>query len=115
VDESVDTDAIEVPPLVLQPFVENAIWHGLGNKNGAGYLQISITQPTKELIVISVEDDGIGRQATKATQKTHTSLGIEITENRLKILHPDNRVEFEDLYTDGVASGTKVSLYFHLG
>jgi ligand-binding sensor domain-containing protein len=113
VHPDVQTDMIEVPPLVLQPFVENAIWHGLGNKSGPGHLHISITQPSAHVIAVSIQDDGIGREASKASPKSHVSLGVEITEHRLKILHPDNSVEYEDLYHHGIAAGTKVRLFFH--
>lgn len=114
IDESVQPDMIEVPPLVLQPFVENAIWHGLGNKTTTGHLHISIQQPEPNVVMITIADDGIGRAATQQMQKSHTSLGIEITEHRLKMLNVANSVLYEDLYNNGEAAGTIVKLYIHL-
>jgi LytS/YehU family sensor histidine kinase len=105
---------IEVPPLVLQPFVENAIWHGLGNKNSTGHLHIGIQQPEPNMVMITIADDGIGRAATQLMQKSHTSLGIDITAHRLKMLNAANKVLYEDLYYNNKAAGTMVKLYVYL-
>lgn len=114
IGETVQPDMIEVPPLILQPFVENAIWHGLGNKKETGHLHINVQLCEPSVALITIADDGIGRAATQHIQKSHTSLGIEITEHRLKMLNAANQVLYEDLYSNGKAAGTMVKLYLHL-
>lgn len=88
VDENLDQNKILIPPMIMQPFIENAIWHGLNKKEGRGYLTISVNQQNNQLVCI-IEDDGNGfdlnNQAGKEEQK---SLGIEITKQRLeKLMH----------------------------
>jgi len=81
----IDADFIQVPPLQLQPFVENAIWHGLMNKEGKGHLSINIQQENSTLIC-TIRDDGIGRKKTaELNQKSgkHKSMGMKITESRI--------------------------------
>ncbi len=91
VDESIDTDATFLPSMVLQPFVENAIWHGLVNKNNgeAGMIKISVNEEN-EILNCAIEDNGIGREAAreireKSVLKTK-SMGMKITEERLKLI-----------------------------
>lgn len=112
--ENVDTETTLIPPLVLQPFVENAIWHGIQNKMGKGHIQIAITMEKEEMMKISITDDGIGRTASallKKNQTTHKSYGIDITINRLQLLHPQNSIAIIDLYdTNNHATGTQVIL-----
>jgi sensor histidine kinase YesM len=60
-DPEMDADQIQVPPMLLQPFVENAIWHGLMNKEGEGHVWINISQENSTLLC-TITDDGIGRK-----------------------------------------------------
>jgi len=116
-DPDIDTDFIEVPPMLLQPFVENAIWHGLMNKEGEGHLWININQEDSTL-VCTITDDGIGRKkAAELKNKSgkHKSMGMKITENRIammqEMIHVDKPVEIRDLVdADGNAAGTEVVL-----
>jgi len=83
-----ENSKIQVPPLIIQPFVENAIWHGLLLKEGQKELTINIFGSDGELI-IEVEDNGIGREAAKEFDKNKLkgkSFGMEITKDRLGIL-----------------------------
>ncbi len=94
VDDAINAEETMVPPLLLQPFVENSIWHGLAHKQGNGKLLIHIQSQHEDMIKCSVEDDGIGR-AQSALVKTagpneSTSLGMKITQARIDIL---NRIE----------------------
>lgn len=91
VDESVDPDTTYLPSMVLQPFVENAIWHGLMNKNDdeEGLIKISVKEEN-EILNCAIEDNGIGREAAlelreKSILKTK-SMGMKITEERLKLI-----------------------------
>ncbi len=114
VDHSIDENAIFIPPLTLQPFVENAIWHGLHNKIEPGNIIINITEAKGDLLQITIEDDGIGRKAAAVLKKDstgHKSYGIDITINRIKLANPANTVTIVDNYdADGKASGTTVTL-----
>ncbi|MDP4954074.1 MAG: histidine kinase, partial [Flavobacteriales bacterium] len=118
VENSVSPEMIEIPPLIIQPFVENAIWHGLMHAHRQGKLLINISMQNDELLCI-IEDNGVGRaEAGRLKSKSvmkKKSMGLDITKNRLKLINPDaqniNSVSMEDLFDqDGNASGTRVSL-----
>ena len=89
VDENVDTDNTEIPPLLIQPYIENAILHGLVNKEGKGDLWVSL-QRSNGLLVCKIEDNGIGRANARDIQRKktarHKSLGIEVTNERVSTL-----------------------------
>ncbi len=91
VDEGLDMDEIKIPTLLIQPFVENAIWHGLLNKKGMRLLKIIFEEDIKENLVCVVEDNGVGRQATlkeddanTPLQFEHTGKGINTAKERLQ-------------------------------
>lgn len=118
VDESVDLEETTVPPLILQPFVENAIWHGLQYKDKAGHIDIYLIKKDNALFA-TVEDNGIGRDMSKKVEhpmlNKKESLGMKLTEERLKILNEWKKIKAQfkitDLYTkDDKPSGTKVEL-----
>ena len=94
VDENVDEEKIRIPSLLLQPFVENAIWHGLTLKEGEKTLRINIKKKDKKSIIIIISDNGIGREAAllnkKNKQSVRDSLGIKITNERLKNYYQKN-------------------------
>ena len=103
--EDIDPEATLVPPLILQPFVENSIWHGISKKEGAGKIQISITKQGNMIHCI-VEDNGIGRKRSEDIRRgggpQHTkSLGMKITNARIDILNKIKRtnagIELSDL------------------
>ena len=89
--EGIDLENMEIPPLLLQPYVENAIWHGLmQKKSGRGKIDISIRKHAQSLICI-LEDNGIGRDAAKKLKsKSATkgkSYGMKITKDRLEAIN----------------------------
>ncbi len=114
-----DADLLEedalVPSLLVQPFVENAIWHGLATKQGEKRLSVHFTERNGR-IVCAVEDNGIGR--TAAPKREHSdgsaSMGLQLTTERLQLLtygmQEAGRVTFTDMATRGVASGTRVEV-----
>ncbi|WP_264542318.1 MULTISPECIES: sensor histidine kinase [Flavobacterium] len=112
--ENIDTKTTLIPPLILQPFVENAIWHGIQNKIGPGHIAIVLEQNTSDSYKISITDNGIGRKASAALKKnqtSHKSYGIDITINRLEMLHPGNTISITDLEGEKEQPlGTKVEL-----
>lgn len=80
----VDPEAVTLPPMLLQPFVENAVWHGLSPKEGQGHIQISVSHADGALR-ITIEDNGVGRSVNADKGSGHTSLGTSITKERLEL------------------------------
>ena len=116
IPSTLDTAGILVPPLLLQPFAENAIWHGLMHKKGPGRLDIRLEESNR-FLVCSITDDGVGRKfaetAGSKSAQTHKSLGVDITRQRLALADaneeaPDSLV-IEDLTDErGNPMGTRV-------
>ncbi len=114
----VDAGAVYIPPLLLQPFCENAIWHGLMHKEEKGHLSISLSME-KSLLHCHIVDDGVGRNKaeemkSKSVEK-EKSLGLKITTERLALLNGEKGVstfyEIGDvLNEEGMITGTKVDL-----
>ena len=117
VDEKLDTESVEIPSLLIQPYVENAIIHGLYNKSDRGALKISVNKETEDMILFEIEDDGIGRAAATELKKknfpSHKSMGIALTEDRLRLINAQDSVSFEtnDLYNDSRPAGTRVKIW----
>ncbi len=90
IDEGINSEAIEVPPMLIQPYIENAVWHGLRYKETKGNLLLKFQQVSDKLLV-EVRDDGIGRKKSAAlktiNQKKHNSTGLRNIQERLKILN----------------------------
>jgi len=90
VDENLDTDAVLFPNMLIQPQLENAIWHGLRYKNEKGYLSLKITKESDSLFV-TIEDNGIGIEESKklktVRQKEHKSIGLSNTYDRIELLN----------------------------
>lgn len=119
-DEDIDVDEIKIPTLLVQPFVENAIWHGLMHKEGMRHLKISFIEQG-DLIQCIVEDNGIGRQKAKEMKistgqdKKHTSKGIEVSMERLKAMQknggPPGSLHIHDLIdAQGQPIGTRIEI-----
>lgn len=120
IDHEIDGDYDEIPPMLIQPYIENAILHGINPKSGNGHITIKIGL-INQFIKISVIDDGIGRDASRALKNLqpaykHKSLGMKITKERLKILNTIQQsnlsVNITDLYnTQKEPLGTQVDLF----
>jgi streptogramin lyase len=118
VQKDLDIEVLKVPPLIIQPYVENAIWHGLMHKEEKGELNIEISAKDDHLY-LKITDNGIGRKqaaalASKSATK-HKSMGLRITEQRIEMLQSANGkgapVSIVDLaYPDGSAAGTEVTI-----
>ncbi|MBK5212089.1 MAG: histidine kinase [Flavobacteriaceae bacterium] len=91
VDENIKLNEFVIPPMLLQPYVENAVWHGLRYKEVKGLLEINFQQIDSETIKISITDDGIGRSKSKQfkteNQKKQKSKGMGNTQKRIAILN----------------------------
>ncbi len=86
IDKDIDLENTMLPPLILQPFIENSIWHGIAPKKGEGNIQIDFCKQG-EVVICSVDDDGVGRKNMLGKLSSHTSMGVKITKNRLAILN----------------------------
>jgi tetratricopeptide (TPR) repeat protein len=99
VDQSLEKENTFLPSMVLQPFVENAIWHGLMHKERQehGYIKIGIREK-EDALFCTIEDNGVGRDRSRQLQETNRfktkSMGMKITEERLRLL---NREKLEEL------------------
>jgi PAS domain S-box-containing protein len=119
IDPDLDLDSVEIPSLLIQPYVENAILHGLYNKKGKGTLKISL-QEKNETLLIEIEDNGIGREeAMKLKDRfvpSHKSMGIKLTEERLKLINQNHQTAFEiiDLKDENGPAGTRVKITINL-
>ena len=115
VDERLDAEAVYIPPMLIQPFVENAIKHGLRNKEDKGTLEISFRK-NAQVIYCKVKDDGIGRdKARQLLEADHRSLALQIIRERLDVLknvyNAELELSIEDLRNEqGLPAGTRVHL-----
>ncbi len=90
IDKGLDAGGILVPPLLLQPFVENAIWHGLLPKPEQGHITIRVNREGDKMIRCEVEDNGVGREKSQSAQKMNgkkKSLGMAITRERIELIN----------------------------
>lgn len=110
---------VNVPCFILQPFCENAIWHGLLHKEGKGRLELQLTRKETQL-VISIKDNGIGMEkAAKLKTKTVESMGQKLSASRLALF---NKGKFSSSYftihdikdKNGITAGTEVVLKINL-
>jgi hypothetical protein len=121
IDDDIDLKSIEVPALIIQPFIENAIWHGLMPKEGAGYVHVSVKKTDEEITCI-IDDDGIGRGRSPKNSfhphdASHQSKGVKLTQSRLDLdnalNHRQATVETIDKKDkDNEPAGTTIILTF---
>jgi len=115
VDDQINQEDTYIPPLIIQPYVENAIWHGLLQKPAPGNLTVAISREVG-FIRVAITDDGIGCKAAeemRSKSATKKSFGTKITRDRIalvkEIIGIDASVRTEDLQNaDGSSSGTRV-------
>ncbi len=120
IDDNINIHAVKIPSLILQPFLENALWHGLSSKEGEKKIDLHISKGNNRFIDISITDNGVGREAAEIIKENKVlkrkSVGIEITKERLANFSRDYQNTFDvdiiDLY-DGndTPTGTKVVLH----
>ncbi len=114
-DETLDVDHLIVPPMIIQPFIENALKHGLLHKKGDKTLSVSF-KLVEEILLCEIIDNGVGRKRSEEIKernnRLHQSFSTEATDRRMDLLNSfnDKKYSFEiiDLYEDGKSLGTKV-------
>ena len=118
VEKGLNLEALEIPPMLLQPYVENAIWHGLMNKGDKGKISVEVTRENG-FLSFAVEDNGIGRKKAEALKSKNAtkkrSMGMNITRNRIELLNQmfgrQTTVKIIDLEgEDHMPNGTRVEL-----
>jgi hypothetical protein len=118
IDEAIDASEFALPPMIIQPFIENAVWHGLRYVDEKGVLIIDIKQ-SNENLWITVSDNGIGRKKSMElktkNQKLQNSTGLQNIENRIKIMNElfktNIKVTLGDAHPDAKNSGTRVEIF----
>ncbi|WP_299226765.1 histidine kinase [uncultured Psychroserpens sp.] len=115
IDNAIPISEYQIPPMLLQPYIENAVWHGLRYKKQKGHLNISIEKKNTTEITITVSDDGIGRERSKSlkteNQQKQNSKGMGNIKKRVTILnqmYKDKVDVFVDDFQNEEDTGTKV-------
>lgn len=119
VSNSLQTNSVFIPSLIIQPFVENAIKHGLLHKKGQKKLNISFND-NQEYILVIIEDNGVGRvrsaEITSKRKYIHKSFAVSATQRRIDLLNQERekliKLEIVDKYDSNISTGTIVKLYF---
>ena len=116
VAENLPVFDVYIPPLLIQPYVENALLHGISGKQSGGKVSVFFEKKANHLQV-SIQDNGVGlneKRAGAKNAKTHKSFGMSITRNRLELLaykHENEAVHTRSIVDEhGQACGTKVTI-----
>ena len=117
-DPNINTESLEVPPMLIQPYLENAVWHGLRYKDSKGKLSLRFRLQDHNLVA-EIIDDGIGRKKSAelktANQKKHFSMGLKNIGERLAILNKVYKTKyFVSVEDPKEGSGTEVKIYMPL-
>jgi LytS/YehU family sensor histidine kinase len=120
VDPGVDVEFTQIPSMLIQPYVENSIWHGIMHKEGTGKIEVTLKMKEHVLCCI-VEDNGIGRKKSMELKQEkestlHSSVGMSNTRERLEIINQVNKSSMSVVVSDvldenGETCGTKVIIY----
>jgi ligand-binding sensor domain-containing protein/two-component sensor histidine kinase len=116
VDPELLEEDCRVPPLIVQPYVENAIVHGLRNRPGKNGRLIIEVRKEKEVLVYRIEDNGIGRLAAATGASRHTSYGLEMSRERVNLFNREDDIPviITDLHEDDRPTGTRVQVSLKL-
>jgi ligand-binding sensor domain-containing protein/two-component sensor histidine kinase len=105
ISPQIDIQNTEIPAMIVQPFIENAIWHGFSQKNENNRLLIQFTLDDNNAIYIRIKDNGIGRKrAMELSKRTHKSKGIQLVRERIDILNFENKKPIE-LHIEDLENG----------
>jgi sensor histidine kinase YesM len=118
VDEELENDEVLIPSMLVQPYVENALWHGLMHKDGERNLSVTFKKVDEDVFQCVIDDNGIGRQksfelkAQQSKAKRHESKGLKISKDRIDVLKRQGYHAALDIIDksdgSGNATGTRV-------
>jgi tetratricopeptide (TPR) repeat protein len=116
IDPSINMDSIEVPPMLIQPYIENAVWHGLRYRDEKGKLEVKMTLKG-DVLEVDVNDNGIGRKRSAEikteNQRKHNSTGLKNIAERLLIINKVYHTTYQVSVGDGPdGNGTRVQIHF---
>lgn len=120
INEDIDVHTVKIPSLILQPFLENALWHGLSSKEGDKNITLDVASGEEGFINIAITDNGVGRDKAEQIKENkilkRKSVGIDITKERLANFSKDYQnsfhVEIIDIYNESnLSAGTKILLH----
>lgn len=119
-DPDIDLDAIQLPPLLLQPYAENAIKHAFKDNSPHQALVVAVNMNTKGEVILAIEDNGIGRKASSEKGKelslASSGVGMGLCADRLKLFNErynqDAAIHIVDLADRGTTTGTRVEIHF---
>lgn len=117
-DDSIDAADFDLPPMIIQPFIENAVWHGLRYVDEKGVLMIDVKKIQEDLLIV-VSDNGIGRKKSlelkTKNQKLQNSTGMQNIENRINIMNElfktKIKVTIGDAHPGAKNAGTRVEIF----
>ncbi|PKW28735.1 tetratricopeptide repeat-containing sensor histidine kinase [Flavobacterium lindanitolerans] len=119
IDDALDGDAVLVPNMLLQPHLENAIWHGLRYKEGKGFLKLDF-KLKNNMVKVIVDDNGIGltksRELKTTNQKVHESRGMTNTRERISLLNElyKKNISLKISEKKNPETGTRIEISFPL-
>jgi len=117
IDQSINPDQIMIPPLLLQPIVENAIWHGLQPKEEGGNITIEFLKENETTLYCAITDNGVGMNYHKSKMEGHQSHSGQIINERIEMIDKQQgaSIKIIDLESEkGKISGTKVELFINV-
>ena len=111
IDDEIDKEEIKIPRMIIQPFIENAIQHGILQMKRKGRIMVKVKKLNKGYLQISIRDNGVGRADTRksASKLNYKSMGLGLVQERISLIHPSNEVRIIDI-TPEKEGGTKVIL-----
>jgi sensor histidine kinase YesM len=115
IEPHIEIDDVFIPSMLIQPFVENAVWHGISPLNEKGHIKISFLKNSEKSLMVSIEDNGIGIKQSKLyfSTNSHISMGMETTKKRLQLLCKQHRhkfdIQFDEVKPGTINPGTRVS------
>jgi hypothetical protein len=117
IDEGFDPEDIMIPSMIIQPFVENSIWHGISTLENNGFVSILFSLKDEKSLTVIIEDNGIGikqAQSYQSKSEKHLNLGMEMIRKRLELLGRKygvkTRIEFSEAFPGNANPGTRVTL-----
>lgn len=110
-EDGVDAASLLMPPLILQPLVENSLWHGISHIPGEGKITLKVFRQQSSYLLV-LRDNGAGLRESVQVEEKHQSMGMHLVESRLESLHKDRPNSAWSLFWESLASGYEVRLTF---